>query len=156
MPSAQEARKKIEDLLENRISLEEFEDWSASFSWNIHRHTDKEVQAIAYQIRSILNEHSDDATEAAVRQELADAARPFAPCDSEQPTIVVVQYDRAYRQEWTPAYSVGVKAAVILLSATLVAHPVLGKTGIVEEATIGGSRMNSNSASSAVRLAIAV
>jgi hypothetical protein len=77
MASAAEAQKKIADLLANQISLEEFEDWSASFAWNIHKEGDADAQAVAYLIRSILNAHSDDIDESPIREELEQISTPF-------------------------------------------------------------------------------
>ncbi len=70
MASALEASNRIAEFLADRISLEQLEDWSASFSWDIHRIDDEQAQAIAYQVRAILNEYSDDAIEDRIRKEL--------------------------------------------------------------------------------------
>ena len=72
MARALEAAEKVSAFLADRISLEELEDWSASFSWNIHRSDDEQAQAIAYQVRGILNEYSDDVSEERIRKELAE------------------------------------------------------------------------------------
>ena len=70
MASASEASNKIAEFLADRISLEQLEDWSASFAWDIHKTGEERVQAIAYQVRAILNEYSDDASEDRIRKEL--------------------------------------------------------------------------------------
>ncbi len=77
MASVCEISDHVADFLANRLSLEQLEDWSAEYSWNIHKRADDEIRELAYQIRAILNAHSDDPTEDGVRQELADAIRPF-------------------------------------------------------------------------------
>jgi len=71
MANASGAASRVSEYLADRISLEELEDWSASFSWNIHKSDDEQAQAIAYQVRAILNEYSDDATDDRIRKELA-------------------------------------------------------------------------------------
>lgn len=69
---------KVEAFLANVLSLQELEDWSAEFSWNIHKRSDSEAQSLAYQIRAILNAFSDDEAESGLRKELAEAVRPFS------------------------------------------------------------------------------
>jgi len=76
MINAHEAVSRVSDFLANRISLEEFEDWSASYMLNIYRDGNAEAQNFARLIRSILNAFEDDETENRIRQELvADARR---------------------------------------------------------------------------------
>jgi hypothetical protein len=70
MASASEASNKIAEFLADRVSLEQLDDWSASFSWDIHKTGEEQAQAIAYQVRAILNEYSDDASEDRIRKEL--------------------------------------------------------------------------------------
>src|ERR1035441_1889790 len=77
MASVLEIVDRIIELLLGKISFEHFEDWSASSSWNIDAESDSEGRELAYRIRGILNEHADDPTEEAVRQELATVARQF-------------------------------------------------------------------------------
>lgn len=78
MASVQEISAQISAFLANRLSLEQFEDWSAEYSWNIHKRADEETQAFAYQVRAILNAYSEDADENLLREELATAVLPFA------------------------------------------------------------------------------
>ena len=79
MASVQEIRRWLDDFLEGRISLERFEDWSASYSWDIHKSGNYEAQRLAYEIEGILSEHSQDADETEVRRELENVLHPFAP-----------------------------------------------------------------------------
>jgi hypothetical protein len=79
----QEALDRIADLLADKISIDEFEDWSASFSWNIHKRADADTQKLAYLIRAILNSHENDETEDQLREQLALAAEPFHEIASE-------------------------------------------------------------------------
>jgi hypothetical protein len=76
MPTAQ---KVVSSFLANRMSLEEFEDWSASYLANVYRTGDAEAQSFARQIRSILNAYEDDEVEDGMRRELANTVRPFVP-----------------------------------------------------------------------------
>jgi hypothetical protein len=70
--------EQVKALLAGEISLEAFEDWSADYSWDIHRQPNAAAMNLAYQIRGILNAHADDLSDDVVRQELAGAIRPFA------------------------------------------------------------------------------
>jgi hypothetical protein len=85
MASIHEISDQVSAFLANRISLEQLEDWSAEYSWNIHTRADGETQKLVYQIRAILNAYSDESQESVIRQELAAVVRPFA----EQPEILV-------------------------------------------------------------------
>jgi hypothetical protein len=77
MASAQEAVERVQDYLADRLSLENFEDWSASYMQNIHNSGDASAQSIARMIRSILNAYGDDCSDSAMRQEFEEAIRPF-------------------------------------------------------------------------------
>lgn len=77
MANSLEAVERISDFLADKASLEELEDWSAEYSWNILETGDPESQGIAYRLRSILNLHEDDLDEAALRADLECAIRPF-------------------------------------------------------------------------------
>jgi hypothetical protein len=77
-------------LLADKISIDEFEDWSASFSWNIHKRADAETQKLAYLIRAILNSHEDDETEDQLREHLALAAGPLQEIASESWQMTIV------------------------------------------------------------------
>jgi hypothetical protein len=77
MANVCEISDHVADFLADRISLEQLEDWSAEYSWDIHKRADDETRDLAYQIRAILNAHSDDSSENGVRRGLGDAIRPF-------------------------------------------------------------------------------
>jgi hypothetical protein len=77
MAEQYEIIQKVEAFLANSLSFQEFDDWSAEFSWNIHERADSETQALAYQVRAILNAFSEDDSESGLRKELAEAVRPF-------------------------------------------------------------------------------
>jgi hypothetical protein len=80
MVNVTEIVDEVKSFLSNEISFEEFEDWSAESSWNIHKQCGVAAPALAlsHEISGILSVHSDDETETAVRMELARAIRPFA------------------------------------------------------------------------------
>jgi hypothetical protein len=77
MASVHEISDQIAEFLAGRLSLDQLEDWSAEYSWNIHKRTDKGTQALAYRVRSILNAYFDEVGEKELREELAIAIRPF-------------------------------------------------------------------------------
>jgi hypothetical protein len=77
MPSAREISDQVENFLAKQISLEQLEDWSAEYSWNIHQRADSDVRGLAYQIEAILNAYSGD-SEDAIRKALEEAVHPFA------------------------------------------------------------------------------
>jgi siroheme synthase (precorrin-2 oxidase/ferrochelatase) len=69
---ANEIRDQIASYLSNKISLEQFENWIAQHTWNIHRFGDPAVEQRAFQIEAKLAEYSaGHIDEAALRQELA-------------------------------------------------------------------------------------
>jgi hypothetical protein len=78
MASFVQAVDQIRAFLGNRISLDDFEDWSASYIQTVHRDGDEQAQQLAHLVRSILNAFADDETDGALRMELANAVRPFA------------------------------------------------------------------------------
>lgn len=78
MASVNEISAQVRAFLGDRISLQELEDWSASYSWNIHQRADQETQNLAYAVRGLLVDYSSgDIDEATLRRELATAALPF-------------------------------------------------------------------------------
>ena len=83
MANLREISDQVLNLLADEISLDVFEDWSAEYSWNLHRRAGKNVQDLAYQIRGILNAHADDETEQLLRQELAAAIFPFLQAETQ-------------------------------------------------------------------------
>src|SRR5438128_484004 len=76
MASVSEVREKLSALLANQISLDKFEDWFVPYSWNIHKRGTQDVQRFVYAIEHALSEFDEDSN--ALRQELANAALPFA------------------------------------------------------------------------------
>ena len=67
MPSVRDISHHVSEFLADRLSLEELEDWSAEYSWDIHKRGDDEVRELAYQVQAILNAHSDDSKEDSFR-----------------------------------------------------------------------------------------
>ena len=79
MASVNEISDQVLEFLSDRISLQELEEWSASYSWNIHRRAGRKIQDLAYAVRGMLVEYSSgDIDEMKLRKGLADAIRPFA------------------------------------------------------------------------------
>jgi len=70
MANTQEAIKQIAVLRAGRISLEEFEDWSASYLFEAYGSGDAEALEVAKQIRARLNAYEEDPTEDSLRLEL--------------------------------------------------------------------------------------
>ncbi len=81
MASLEEISQHVSGFLANRVSLDEFEDWSASYAWNIHQRADKQTAARARLIQAILDAFEDDDDEAGLRAELENAIHPFARPD---------------------------------------------------------------------------
>jgi hypothetical protein len=77
MANLHEIFDHVMNLLANEISLDDFEDWSAEYSLNIHQQANKDARNLAYQIRGILNAHEDDDSDVVLRGELAQAIFPF-------------------------------------------------------------------------------
>jgi hypothetical protein len=74
---ANEIVNEVEAFLSGGRSFEEFEDWSASYAWDIHQQPNVQARELAYRIRGILNANSNNPFEECVREELANAIRPF-------------------------------------------------------------------------------
>lgn len=83
MSNAQDAVEQVWQFLANELSLEDLEDWSASFLTEAFQSGDLEAQQIGRVIRSILNAYADDNTEHALHLELAVAISPFAKSSAE-------------------------------------------------------------------------
>ena len=78
MASASEIVREVRRLLEGKTSLDDFEDWSASYSWNIRQRASKPVQDLAYLIELRMIEYGNgDMDESALFAQLGDAIRPF-------------------------------------------------------------------------------
>ena len=78
MASVAEIVQEVWRLLDGKVSIDAFEDWSASYSWNIHQKADSRVQDLAYLIESRMIEYDNgDMDEASLLTQLGDAIRPF-------------------------------------------------------------------------------
>jgi hypothetical protein len=60
MANVREIRERLEALLSQRISLDDFEDWFAPYTWNIHKNSDEDAQQLAYAIEHQLSQYEDD------------------------------------------------------------------------------------------------
>lgn len=60
MANALEIREKLGKLLSRQISLDDFEEWFAPYSWNIHKSGDPEAQKLAYAIEHQLSQFDAD------------------------------------------------------------------------------------------------
>src|SRR5215469_5440458 len=84
MATIQEIVESVAELEAGRVTVEDFEDWSAELSWNAHHAENQAVRDLLYEIRAILNRHEEDHNDQPLRLELAKAVRPFArpyrPC----------------------------------------------------------------------------
>src|SRR5437763_586788 len=116
----QEAIDRIEDLSLDRMSVEEFEDWSSIYSWNIHKSNDREAQRIAYEIRGILNDYPEEA-ESQMRLELKKLIRPFV---SKRPVASVSEYSP--REEYRARAKGKMLAAVAVISVVALGEPISG------------------------------
>ncbi len=63
MANAPEIREKLEQLLSQQISLDDFEEWFAPYSWNIHKNGNEEAQQLAYRIEHQLSQFDEDSDE---------------------------------------------------------------------------------------------
>jgi hypothetical protein len=72
-----EAINQVSDYLGSRVSLDDFENWSAGYMQTVYQSDNADAQAMARLVRSILNAFEDDESEVGLRQELADAIYPF-------------------------------------------------------------------------------
>ena len=75
MANAPEIREQLADLLSQRISLDDFEDWFVPYSWNIHKSGDEETQRLAYAIEHQLSQYEEDCD--ALRIELTRLLGPL-------------------------------------------------------------------------------
>lgn len=58
MLSEKEIRDKVSDYVVGKVSLDDFEDWFAAASWNIHKNPDLSAQHLAFAVELRLAEHS--------------------------------------------------------------------------------------------------
>jgi hypothetical protein len=59
MANLAEMQEQLARLLMDRISLDEFQDWFAPYSRNIHKQADSAAQEFAYDIQHALAEYND-------------------------------------------------------------------------------------------------
>ena len=57
MGLSQDIRDQAARYLRREVSLEEFEDWLASETWNVHESGDPDAAALAYSIELLLSEY---------------------------------------------------------------------------------------------------
>src|SRR5690242_16649847 len=55
-----EVRQKLADFLGDRVSLQDFEDWLVSNSWNMHRDSSASAQNLVSDIELLLSEYSSE------------------------------------------------------------------------------------------------
>lgn len=78
MISGLEVRKKLSEWFEGRISLDEFEDWLAAQSWDVHKSPDPETARLVYAIELRLAEHSSGhLSQDELRRELAPLLQSY-------------------------------------------------------------------------------
>ena len=58
MPNIHQIRYKLDDWMNGRVSLAEFEDWFVPATWNIHQSGDQEAASIVNEIELNLSEYS--------------------------------------------------------------------------------------------------
>jgi hypothetical protein len=81
MANLEQLRAKLGGYLDGLVSLDEFEDWFLSNTWNSHLHSDEETVKMVHRIEGNLLDFGAGAiTESSLRKELALAARPSASC----------------------------------------------------------------------------
>jgi len=79
MISLIELQKGIEEYLQGLVALDDFEDWIARESWNIHKDSDAIVQRIAYAVELRLAEYDDEHLPLAeLRQELSEMMKAYS------------------------------------------------------------------------------
>ncbi|HEY4904751.1 MAG TPA: hypothetical protein VIH89_14855 [Candidatus Sulfotelmatobacter sp.] len=87
MISESQIREKLGRYLRRDLSLDQFEDWIASQSWNMHKDSSDVAQKLASEIELRLAEHSSGhLSEASLRDEL----RQFA-----NPSVVLISFGEA-------------------------------------------------------------
>lgn len=75
MASLRQISQHVSEFLSDRISLDDFQDWSAGYAWNIHQRADDKTAALARMIQAILNAFEGEADDSGLRVELANAIR---------------------------------------------------------------------------------
>jgi hypothetical protein len=59
MISESSVREKLLEVVQDKISLEQFENWLSASSWNMHRDSSQEAIEIASSIHLLLSERDD-------------------------------------------------------------------------------------------------
>jgi hypothetical protein len=78
--SANEIRDRLASYLAKEIPVEEFEDWIAQNTWNIHQSGDASAESLAYTIEAKLAEFSGGhIEESALRDELSPLVTVYTP-----------------------------------------------------------------------------
>ncbi len=78
MASVSEIYANVSSFLAGEMSLEEFEDLSVAYAWNIHQRADVQTVRLARMVCVILDAFDADENERKLRVELANAIRPHA------------------------------------------------------------------------------
>jgi hypothetical protein len=82
--SANEIRDRLANYLAKNVSVEDFEDWIAQNTWNIHQSGDEQAEKLAYSIESRLAEYSGShIDENTLRRELSPMVTAYTPQVSE-------------------------------------------------------------------------
>jgi hypothetical protein len=77
MIAESQIREKLGRYLRRDLSLDQFEDWIAQQSWNMHKDSNEAAQKLASAIELRLAEHSSGhLSESALREELRQFANP--------------------------------------------------------------------------------
>lgn len=78
MSSAVLLISKVRDLLDDHLSLDDFEDWFLANNWNPHLHFDANTVAFVHRIEGLLLDFSSDSIdEQSMRAEFANAILHF-------------------------------------------------------------------------------
>lgn len=88
MISKNEVRDAVQHFLARESRLDQFEEWLAERSWNMHRDSEPDVQKLIGRIQILLAEHGyDNMSEAALRRQLlglvSDHVISMSPVNSE-------------------------------------------------------------------------
>jgi len=77
MVTASEIRQQLLSFLAKGIDLDDFEDWIAQNTWDVHRSGDLEAEQLAYSIELFLSEQSSGhLSESDLRSELSLLSSP--------------------------------------------------------------------------------
>ena len=55
-----EIRERIANVVQDRLSLDDFEDWVARQSWNMHRDSNEDAQSLVSEVELALAEYSSN------------------------------------------------------------------------------------------------